>query len=60
MLKPKLIRITTVPESLRGLLGGQLRFMSENGFEVVGVSSPGDPLNDVERNESIICVNIPR
>jgi len=41
MLKAKLIRITTVPQSLRGLLKGQLKFMSENGYEVIGVSSPG-------------------
>ena len=39
MTKPKLIRITTVPQSLKTLLKGQLRFMSENGFEVIGVSS---------------------
>jgi hypothetical protein len=34
-MKPKLIRITTVPQSLKTLLKGQLRFMSENGFVVV-------------------------
>ncbi|WP_431160420.1 glycosyltransferase family 4 protein [Flagellimonas beolgyonensis] len=37
----KLIRITTVPNSLGGLLRGQLRFMSQY-FEVVGISSPGE------------------
>jgi len=41
MINNKLIRITTVPQSLRGLLKGQLKFMSENGFEVIGVSNPG-------------------
>lgn len=50
---PKIVRITTVPQSLRVLLRGQLRFMSENGFEVVGVSSPGDALIDVSNNEGI-------
>lgn len=35
MSKPKLIRITTVPISLKTLLKGQHRFMSENGFEVI-------------------------
>ncbi|SUP53961.1 Glycogen synthase [Weeksella virosa] len=54
----KLIRITTVPQSLRGLLKGQLKFMSENGFEVIGVSSPGEALNDVERNEGVKTVGI--
>lgn len=53
MLKIKLIRITTVPQSLRGLLRGQLKFMSENGFDVVGVSSPGDALQEVQNNEEV-------
>ncbi len=39
MNKPKLIRITTVPISFKVLLKGQHRFMSDNGFEVVGISS---------------------
>lgn len=54
----KLIRITTVPQSLRGLLKGQLKFMSENGFEVIGVSSPGEALHDVEKNEEVKTVGI--
>jgi len=40
-MQVKLIRITTVPISLKTLLKGQHRFMSQNGFEVIGVSSPG-------------------
>ncbi|MGL5261610.1 MAG: glycosyltransferase, partial [Bacteroides sp.] len=39
--KKKLIRITTVPQSLKNLLKGQLKFMSKY-FEVVAVSSDGD------------------
>lgn len=54
----KIIRITTVPQSLRGLLKGQLNYMSNNGFEVIGVSSPGEALNDVERNEGVKTVGI--
>lgn len=50
---PKLIRITTVPTSLKILLKGQHRFMSENGFEVIGISSSGEELQDVEQNETI-------
>lgn len=57
-MKTKLIRITTVPQSLRGLLRGQLHFMSENGFEVIGVSSPGEALKDVEKNEGVKTVGI--
>lgn len=56
--KPKLIRITTVPSSLKGLLEGQPRFMSENGFEVVGVSSSGHDLDDVTKNEGIRTVAV--
>lgn len=48
----KLIRITTVPSSLRSLLKGQHRFMSDY-FEVVGVSGDGDALQDVIKNEGI-------
>src|SRR5690606_34008529 len=58
MNKPKLIRITTVPQSLRGLLRGQLKFMTQNGYEVIGVSSPGEALNDVKNNEGVRTVAI--
>lgn len=58
MKKPKLIRITTVPQSLRGLLKGQMRLMKENGFDVIGVSSPGDALKEVEDNEGVRTVAI--
>lgn len=57
-MQTKLIRITTVPQSLRGLLKGQMRFMSENGYEIIGVSSPGEALNDVEKNEGVKTVGI--
>lgn len=49
----KLIRITTVPISLQTLLKGQHRFMSQNGFEVVGVSSTGAELKNVRNDEDI-------
>ena len=39
-MKKKLIRITTVPLSLGGLLQGQMRFMSKY-YDVLGVSSEG-------------------
>lgn len=53
MNKPKLIRVTTVPVSLKTLLKGHHRFMSEHGFEVIGVSSSGKELQDVAKNENI-------
>lgn len=52
-MKPKLVRITTVPQSLKTLLKGQLKFMSNNGFYVVGVSSKGQPLIDVNQQEGV-------
>lgn len=54
----KLIRITTVPTSLKILLKGQHRFMSENGFEVIGISSSGEELQDVEREENIRTIAV--
>lgn len=52
MKTDKLFRITTVPQSLRGLLRGQLRFM--NGFyNVTGISSAGEALDEVEKNEGV-------
>ncbi|MDY3319022.1 glycosyltransferase family 4 protein [Riemerella anatipestifer] len=58
MHKRKLFRITTVPVSLDVLLKGQHRFMSKQGFEVVGVSSSGQNLEAVEKNEGIRTVSI--
>jgi glycosyltransferase involved in cell wall biosynthesis len=55
-MKPKLFRITTVPISLKILLKGQNRFMAENGFNVLGISSSGSELDEVAQNEKIsVC-----
>lgn len=53
-MRPKLIRITTVPLSLSGLLQGQLRFMSQF-FDVLAVSAPGskDDLKNIEKHEGV-------
>lgn len=56
-MKQKLIRITTVPISLKILLKGQHRFMSDY-FEVIGISSRGGDLEDVEREEGIVVIPI--
>lgn len=50
--KNKIIRITTVPVSLKILLRGQLKFLQEH-YEVVGVSSRGNELQEVEKAENI-------
>lgn len=54
----KIIRITTVPGSLKTLLKGQLRFMSQHGFEVVAVSSGGALLKGVAEAEGVRIVAI--
>ena len=48
----KIVRITTVPGSMKDLLKGQLGFINQY-FEVIGISSDGDALNDVRKNEGI-------
>jgi len=48
---PKLIRITTVPLSLKSLLPNQMKYMRENGFDVLMVSSDGKEWPDIIKNE---------
>jgi|GEM_PF-4166340 hypothetical protein len=49
---PKLIRITTAPISLNVLLRGQMKYMREQGFEVVIVSSDCPELKTVLEREA--------
>jgi glycosyltransferase involved in cell wall biosynthesis len=48
----KLIRITTVPVSLKVLLRNQLRYMSAY-FDILAVSSPNKELEEVGRQEGV-------
>ncbi|MBT8254751.1 MAG: hypothetical protein KJN68_12335 [Bacteroidia bacterium] len=48
----KIIRITTVPVSLKVLLRGQLKFLNQH-FEIIGVASPLKELKEVEEQEGI-------
>ena len=58
MKKPKLIRITTIPESLGTLLKGQLKFMDDH-YEVIGISSSrNDILNQIGNAEGIKVIPI--
>ncbi|ATA68462.1 glycosyltransferase family 1 protein [Capnocytophaga cynodegmi] len=57
-MNTKLIRLSTVPGSLKTLLKGQLRFISEKGFEVIGVSSEGEALQEVALNEGVKVIPI--
>lgn len=54
----KLIRITTVPVSLAGLIRGQHRYMTQQGFEVVGVSSSGNALQELSKAEGIRTIAV--
>src|SRR5690606_24487744 len=53
----KIIRITTVPISLIGLLQGQFKFMSQF-YEVVGISSGADKLKEVGEVEGIRVIPV--
>ena len=59
---PKLIRITTVPMALRYLLPGQMKYMKEQGFDVIMVSADGKEREEAIRNEGCphIIVNMTR
>jgi glycosyltransferase involved in cell wall biosynthesis len=57
MSKQKLIRVTTVPISLKVLLEGQHRFMNEH-FEVIGISNPEPELDQVKNEEGIRVIPI--
>lgn len=48
----KLVRITTIPDSLKVLLKGQLKFMNQH-YEVIGVSGNGDAMEYLRQNEGI-------
>lgn len=56
---PKLIRITTVPISLKLLLSGQMRFMQESGWEVLMVSADGKEVDQICRKEGCRHIVIP-
>jgi len=57
MSKPKLVRITTIPESLAVLLKGQLCFMQKH-YNVLAISSNGKALQDVKTNENVSVLPI--
>ena len=56
---PKLIRVTTVPMALKYLLAGQMKYMKQNGFDVLMVSADGIEREGVIRNEGIPHIIIP-
>ncbi len=54
----KIIRVTTIPKSLGGLLRGQLKFMSQY-YHVIGISGKGgDRLDKVAREEEVPVIPV--
>jgi glycosyltransferase involved in cell wall biosynthesis len=49
MARPKLVHVTTVDLSLRVLLAFQLERFRDAGYDVVGVSTPGEHVEALER-----------
>ncbi|MEX2592216.1 MAG: glycosyltransferase family 4 protein [Anditalea sp.] len=56
---PKLIRITTVPLSLKLLLADQMKFMKAAGWDVLMVSADGKEVNEVVKREGCAHQVIP-
>ncbi|MFN9501222.1 MAG: glycosyltransferase family 4 protein [Chryseotalea sp.] len=56
---PKVLRITTVPISLKVLLQGQFRFMQQNGWEVLTVSAEGTEVQEIKEKEAVKHISIP-
>ncbi|RIV74395.1 glycosyltransferase family 4 protein [Flagellimonas aequoris] len=56
-MKKKLVRITTVPISLSGLLQGQSRFMGQF-YEVIGISSDPNKLKKVGQQEGMRVIPV--
>lgn len=54
----KILRISTVPESLVMLLKGQLQMLSKY-YNVLAVSSPGEKLEVIEKREGVRTIAIP-
>lgn len=56
-MRKKLIRITTVPISLRVLLQGQLEFMADH-YDVIAISSSGEDFRYIEKSNKRIRTHI--
>ncbi|WP_200979433.1 glycosyltransferase family 4 protein [Echinicola sp. 20G] len=56
---PKIIRVTTVPISLKLLLSGQMKYLKDAGWDVLMVSADGKEVNEVKRKEGCEHTVIP-
>jgi glycosyltransferase involved in cell wall biosynthesis len=57
--RPRLMVVTTVPVTAWTVMCGKLRFLNENGFEVVLVSSPTADLQRTAEREGVRAVGVP-
>lgn len=58
MDKKKIIRASTVPQSLETFCNGMLKELSEK-YEVIGLSSPGEDLDLVRTREGVRTIAVP-
>lgn len=58
MKKKKIIRSTTVPQSLTAFCNGLLKELSQE-YEVVAISSPGEALEKVAEREGVRVIAVP-
>jgi lipopolysaccharide/colanic/teichoic acid biosynthesis glycosyltransferase/glycosyltransferase involved in cell wall biosynthesis len=52
-MKPRVVLITTAPETLRLFFQAQIRFLCSEGFSVETICSPGADLHDCRENLSV-------
>lgn len=57
-IRPKLIRISTIPSSMESFMKGQLRFLSDY-YDVIAVSSPGKKLDAIRQRENVKTIALP-
>lgn len=56
----KIIRTSTIPNSINTFYKGLLKEMQENdGYEVIAVSSPGEPLEEIKNRERVRTYAVP-
>ena len=55
----KLMRVTTVPVSLRAFCSGLVRELKQEGYDVVAVSSPGKELDEFGQVEGVRVIGVP-
>ena len=55
----KIIRTTTVPGSLNNFCRGLLRELTDEGYEVVAVSSPGPAMGEISEREGVKTIAVP-